>query len=143
MDIRAIIFDKDGTLLDFVATYTPATFAIINALAQGDTTLAERLGDSIGFDYPARRIKPGSIVIAGTNAQIADRLQRQLPSSDKQQFRKRISDLYQRYTQDHVTQIAGLAQCLHILQVHKIRLGIATNDDERLACGHLCAMGVA
>ena len=41
--IVGVLFDKDGTFVDFDATWGPATHAIIHALAGGDPALMRAL----------------------------------------------------------------------------------------------------
>src|SRR4051812_17027696 len=36
MPFKAILFDKDGTLIDFDGTWGPAAYEVMRALAQGD-----------------------------------------------------------------------------------------------------------
>ncbi len=36
MPIRAILFDKDGTLIDFQRTWGPATHVVLSQLCDGD-----------------------------------------------------------------------------------------------------------
>ena len=65
MAIRAILFDKDGTLVDFQRTWGPATHAVIAHLAAGDHATYERLAVVSGFIAADRRFLPGSPLIAG------------------------------------------------------------------------------
>ena len=69
--IDALIFDKDGTLFDFAATWVGWTEAVLLRLAQGDRARATAIGDHIGFDLAARRFRPDSVVIANTTAEVA------------------------------------------------------------------------
>ena len=43
MPIRAILFDKDGTLVDFQRTWGPATYDVLSELCDGDRAAFERL----------------------------------------------------------------------------------------------------
>ena len=43
MPIRAILFDKDGTLVDFQRTWGPATHTVMTQLCNGDSAAFERL----------------------------------------------------------------------------------------------------
>jgi hypothetical protein len=63
--IRAILFDKDGTLVDFQRTWGPATHAVIAHLAAGDQAVYDRLAAVSGFVTGERRFVAGSPLIAG------------------------------------------------------------------------------
>ena len=52
---EAIIFDKDGTLLDFAASWNPAIYAGICEIAGDDVALRERIASTLGFDMMARQ----------------------------------------------------------------------------------------
>ena len=47
--IRAILFDKDGTLVDFQQTWGPAVYDVMQSLAAGHHAIYERLAAAIGF----------------------------------------------------------------------------------------------
>jgi len=68
--IRGVLFDKDGTLIDFFATWAPAYEKAAHDLAGGDAALAERLMTVGGWDRTTRRFGPDSPLAAGTNAEI-------------------------------------------------------------------------
>ncbi|MCH7793725.1 MAG: hypothetical protein IH900_01095, partial [Proteobacteria bacterium] len=48
--IRGILFDKDGTLLDYAATWMTANRVAALAAAGGDRALSERLLIAGGYD---------------------------------------------------------------------------------------------
>lgn len=71
MAIRGILFDKDGTLVDFAATWLPVLRRAAEAAAQGDAGLARRLLSAGGYDLAEGRVAAGSPLAAGTSAEIA------------------------------------------------------------------------
>lgn len=71
MPIRGILFDKDGTLLDYHATWMPVNRELALRTARGDADLAERLLVLGGYDRAAGRIGAGTLLAAGNNLQIA------------------------------------------------------------------------
>src|SRR5665647_1618743 len=62
--IRAILFDKDGTLVDFQRTWGPAVHAIMQTLAGGRRAIYERLATASGFVESELRFLPDSLLIA-------------------------------------------------------------------------------
>ena len=64
MSIDALLFDKDGTLFLFEATWESWARAVLLRLSDGDLSRAEVLGRAIGFDLPAQRFERDSVVIA-------------------------------------------------------------------------------
>ena len=72
-DIRGLLFDKDGTLLDFNATWLP--FAKTQALkaAAGNEALASALLVMTGYDPRRGTFLPGSVMAAGSGRQVLAR----------------------------------------------------------------------
>ena len=50
MRVDGIIFDKDGTLFDFRATWDVWALGVIEELSEGDAALAQRIADAAVFD---------------------------------------------------------------------------------------------
>src|SRR5665213_4385197 len=69
--MRGILFDKDGTLLDFEATWTPVLTRLALEVAEGDAARAAALLDAGGLDPVTRRFRAGSAIGAGTTRTIA------------------------------------------------------------------------
>lgn len=70
-DIRAILFDKDGTLFDFHLTWMPGYRAIATDLAEGDPALTAQMLKATGYDPETGALEPSSALAAGSNAEIA------------------------------------------------------------------------
>jgi phosphoglycolate phosphatase len=69
--IRGLLFDKDGTLVDFEGTWRPVYEACSLAAASGDTGLALRLMQAAGQGADGR-IDPRSMLSCGTLDQVWD-----------------------------------------------------------------------
>jgi len=70
--LGAVIFDKDGVLVDFERTWTPAIRAAALEFADGDRHRALNLLRKVGFDEASGKFMPDSIWAAGTNADLID-----------------------------------------------------------------------
>ncbi|MGR3756454.1 MAG: HAD family hydrolase [Tranquillimonas sp.] len=136
--IGGILFDKDGTLFGFEATWCPWAVRTLTDLAGGDPALAGRLGRAIGFDLGRRRFAPDSPVIAGTPAQLAALLAPLLPG---------LTELEDRLNRQAAAAPQVPAVPLHplldALRGRGLKLGVATNDAEAPAWAHLRAAGVS
>ena len=137
--IRGVVFDKDGTLYDFEATWGRWTVELIDGLAEGDGRLAQRMADSVGFDLAQRRFDPASPVIAGTPDGAADLLGPHLPDLPRGALIARMNALAARAP---LVEAAPLAPLLAGLRGRGLRLGVATNDAESAARAHLQVSGV-
>ena len=69
--IKGLVFDKDGTLFDFAATWEAWAVAFLLRAANGDTDRAIHVGTQIGFDFQAQKFDRDSVVIAGTPHEVA------------------------------------------------------------------------
>ncbi len=69
--IRAILFDKDGTLVDYAASWTPINARAVTLAARGDEMLAARIAAAVGVDAAGRALGPTSIMAAGSAGEIA------------------------------------------------------------------------
>ncbi len=136
--ISAILFDKDGTLFHFEATWARWCAGLVAHLAEGDGTRAERLASALGYDLGGGRFLPHSPVIAGTAEDILDALMPEMPGGN----RARLWDLIAETTAvTPQVEAAPLLPLLTELRNLGLRLGVATNDTERVAVAHLEANG--
>lgn len=143
MPVAGILFDKDGTLIDFERTFAPATDAVIAALAGEDHLLRERLALAACFDLPQQRFHRDSIAIGGTNRDIARLWLPLLAGWSLEPLTMRIDRLYEAYSVSHLTPFDTLLPTLEALDTLGIPVGIATNDSEANARRHLEKLGVA
>ena len=129
--IKGIIFDKDGTLFDFNATWGAWTRNMIISEAGAR---ADEMADLLGYDMAAAVFRPGSIVIAETTDVVADAMLSLLPDTTKHDLIMRLGD-----ASKHVPQIAAapLRPVLADLRAMGLVLGVATNDTETAARANL------
>ena len=139
MRIRGILFDKDGTLFDFNATWGAWTLQLLTEEAGGDPLLLETLAAELGFDPEARRFRRDSLVIASTTAEVAEAI---LPHLPPQPISALIARLNARSMDVPQIEATPLGPFLQGLGAAGYRLGIATNDSEAPARAHLAAAGI-
>lgn len=137
--VTGIIFDKDGTLFDFNATWVAWTKAFLTELAGGDMQIAQALGGAIGFDMAGQSFAPDSPVIAGTPADVAGHLLPYLPGSTPAALITRMNASAALAPMQQATPLKPL---LSHFTAQGIRVGLATNDAEAPARAHLRAVGV-
>ncbi|MFM2278225.1 MAG: hypothetical protein RLZZ444_456, partial [Pseudomonadota bacterium] len=69
--IAAVLFDKDGTLLDFDRSWEPVNRRAALYAAKGDQALANRLMQACGMDPESGRVVPDSLFAASSTGEIA------------------------------------------------------------------------
>lgn len=142
MDIRAIIFDKDGTLADFGATFNRATRLVLDELCHGDMDLMEQAAEVLNYDLSGNLIKDNSIIIAGSGIDIAEVLSTVLPIEDVEDFGGVIDAMFGEITLNTVQALPGVQDALEHLHERQLFLGVATNDAQANAEDQLEAMQI-
>jgi HAD superfamily hydrolase (TIGR01509 family) len=65
-DVDAVVFDKDGTLVDLDALWFPPARAWVEAIAADDGEVAAALATRLGIDRDGHRLVPDGIAAAST-----------------------------------------------------------------------------
>lgn len=140
MNIKAILFDKDGTLIDFERTFAPALAAVIKELSDDDVGVANALAQSVEFELDTLNFNLDSIVIAGTNHDVATQFSLCLPNINIDKLAFELDGMFERHSAKSVVALDGMLDTLNILNGLGIPLGIATNDTEENARLHMEAL---
>ena len=140
--IRGILFDKDGTLLDFDATWLPAYRRGAEAVAglAGGGVRAEALLAAGGFDAATGRCAPRSVLAAGTNREIAEVWAR-LCSLDMGVVSRAIEREFLDASGYDAAPVTDLAAFFAALAARGLMLGVATMDGEAAARAALDRLG--
>lgn len=136
--IEGIIFDKDGTLFDFNATWGVWSLGLIQNEAKGDAQIAARLADVLGYDVENKRFRPGSVVIADTVQVVAEAILTVI-DDDKARLIARMNTAAAAVPQVQAAPLPALFDML----ARSYRLGLATNDAESSARRHLAQVGIS
>jgi phosphoglycolate phosphatase len=139
-DIGAILFDKDGTLFDFAATWEAWAARLLSKLSDGDRAKATALGDRIGYDFENTCFRQDSIAIAGTPGDLAQAL---LPAFPDLAHRHVFTLINDEAASVPMVEAVPLGPLLDQLIGHGLQLGIATNDAEAPTRAHLHGAGIA
>lgn len=138
--IHGILFDKDGTLFDFQATWGGWARSLAFDLTGGDSARAHALANVIGFDIATATFAPDSPVIAHTPDEIAEFLLPHVPDTDLRRLVARLNALA---AEAPMAPAVPLLPLLSGLAARGLRLGLATNDAEAAALAHLRSAGIA
>jgi phosphoglycolate phosphatase len=142
MTIRAILFDKDGTLIDVNATWIPIYREMLMDVFSTDLAGAEALMAKAGYDKATDRFRPGSILAGGTTRQLVDTL---WPGIDEQGAAEKVRLLDHGYThlvRDRLTPLMPLEPIFTELRAMGLKLGIGTNDSHVSAKAQMAEVGV-
>lgn len=145
MSIKGVLFDKDGTLLDFHATWMPAyrSAAHIVSREAGRPELAERLLSVGGYDHASGRCVPGLPLASGTNVDLARAWAAECGLDDVTGLVRQLEDIYAREAAPRAVPVGDLAALFTRLVGRGLHLGIATMDSEALAHDTVSRLGIA
>lgn len=137
--ITGILFDKDGTLFDFHATWGGWTRDLLLDLAEGNQDRAASLGLAVGFDLETGEFAADSPVIAHTPEEIALALLPQLPGKTRASL---VAQMNAAAATVALAPAVPLAPLLGDLRSRGLRLGLATNDAEAATRAQLKSAGI-
>ena len=142
--IRAVLFDKDGTLIDF-ASWLPVCDALACDLARaaGRPEAAREMLLATGYDRRLRRLAPDAVLLQGTNREIARQWRAVLGRAAPPDLEARVLAAFARHGDGEMTATADLPALFATLYGRGYALGIATNDDTRSARHSAGRLGIA
>lgn len=132
--VDALIFDKDGTLFDYHATWSVALGGLIDDLSGGDATIRTRLADVMDFDLDAGQFRPTSPIIACTNREAAEVIAQALPGRDVDALEEHLEDFA---AEAPLAPAVPLQPLMQDFREMALKLGVMTNDSERGARANL------
>lgn len=143
MKLKGVLFDKDGTLIDFHGTWMPAYRRAVAMVARtaGRPGIEERLLALAGYDVESDRCLPTSILAAGTTPEIA-RLWAQETGIDAAWLEEEIERMFDAYAPAFATPVKDLHAVLGRLESRDMTLGVATMDSRASAGATLARLGI-
>lgn len=146
MAIKGILFDKDGTLVDFFETWIPAYRAAVDLMMEmtGDPALGDRLLRLGGYDPDTGELDPRSLLASGTTGEICDLWAGEAGVADAREASRQLHDAMDEYASLYPVPVGdGLADLFRRLAGRGLALGVATMDSEAVACATVDALGLA
>jgi len=138
--IKAVLFDKDGTLFDFRGTWDVWAAGFLPELSGGDADVLNELAQALSFDLQAQAFLPNSLVIAGSNREISRVIAKVLKRKD---FDVVEQELAASAAKAPLAPAVELAPFLQGLKDAGYKLGVMTNDAHSVAQAHLGNAGVS
>ncbi|MEL6337871.1 MAG: HAD family hydrolase [Pseudomonadota bacterium] len=142
--IQAVLFDKDGTLFDFAATWRHPVERMLIALAPDPADRAEMAARG-GYDQATGRFTGGSALVEGDVAAIVEAWAPLRPDLGADGLRRRLTEIWSSPDSQPDALVPASRDLQHLLTGllgDGLTLGVATNDFEAAADEHLRAAGV-
>ncbi len=141
--IRGILFDQDGTLIDFNATWSAVARKMAMQAANDDVARADLLLDQSGLDLATGRFRADSVFAAGTNAEVVALWHPHLERDELAETVAMYDVLTAREGAASAVARPGIHDAIASLHAAGYRLGMATNDSTLGAEQTLVALGFA
>ena len=148
-DIDCILFDKDGTIMDFTLWIRWAE-ELVNLIGKSDHSYdKDLLAQALGFSYNQQTWDPEGPLAIGSSTDLLTILasglyQQKVPWNHAYQV---VNDAFHKLEdsfviEEHVKPIHGLTTFLEQAKVHDIKMGVVTSDNYNKAVDHLNALGI-
>ena len=133
--LKGLLFDKDGTLIDFFATWMPAYCQAADriAAAAGLPDHGDRLLLAGGYDRAGDRLEPESLLAGGTNEELIAMWRATLGIRAPADLDRIVLETFADHSEGDIRPTADLAPLFGDLRDLGYLLGIATNDDTHAA----------
>ncbi len=140
--LKGILFDKDGTLIDFDRTWGPAAYEVMRTLAEGDAQKFEALARVSEFLIPERRFLPSSPLVAGSSASYGPLWAQALGRPAGPALYAEMDELFRYWGLESLAPIGEPLAVATELAKRGLKLGIATNDAESSGRDQALALGM-
>jgi phosphoglycolate phosphatase len=127
--ISAILFDKDGTLIDFDKSWEPVNRKAAIYAAGGDMAMADRLMRACGMDPSSGKVEPDSLMAAASTAEIAGEMVHQGSAVPLADLTIALDRFFIEGAETSVP-VTDLVALFERLRRRGLKLGIASSDNE-------------
>ena len=127
--ISGILFDKDGTLLDYARSWVPVNYELARIAAGGDEALARTLLLAGGMDPDTGYVTPDSLLAAGNTVEIAEGMVAAGAPFTVEALAAHFDGLFANSAQLAVA-VTDLAQFFATMHARGYWLGVASSDNE-------------
>lgn len=128
--ISGILFDKDGTLLDYAKSWVPVNYELARIAAKGDAELARTLLVACGMDPDTGHVAPDTLLAAGNTVEIAGGMVAAGSPMGLDELSALFDGLFSRSAAMAVA-VTDLAGFFAVLHAKGYRLGVASSDNEQ------------
>ena len=142
MAVRGLLFDKDGTLLDFQASWTPIIRQAAASAAGHDLDLARLLMIMGGFDPETEECKSGSVLAAGNTRDLAELWAPHVADAEVDPLTETLERIFQEGAMLSATPVMPLEELFQGFSAEGYSIGCATNDSEAGAEATLKKFGI-
>ncbi len=142
MAIDAILFDKDGVLVDFDRTWKPALKSFAAKLANGHPEETERYLVAAGFDPNSDQFLAGSVWAAGHTIDLVRVWDPNGDEASHKALTVSIEEHCLTIKPASILPLDALQDLFAGLRRRQLKLGIATNDIERSALKTVAQFGI-
>lgn len=140
--LAGILFDKDGTFVDFDKTWGAATYAVMRTMSGDDAGAFERVVAAMHYEVEGRRFRATSPLIAGapdTYVHLwAEALGRPNDAAMLDAMNRHFAD----ETLRSLAPIGRPSAVMEQLHGRGLKLGLATNDSEASGRAQVAALGL-
>jgi phosphoglycolate phosphatase len=126
--LRAILFDKDGTILDYWKTWIPINREVALFAARGDQALADILLRLGGHDPVTDRVASGSLLAAAGLQLITDTFADHLGPRTPAHLYDNIARIFRDGGARSAVLLDGARDTVLVLKGRGFKVGLATND---------------
>ncbi|MDX5593133.1 HAD family hydrolase [Pseudovibrio sp. SPO723] len=143
MTIKAIVFDRDGTLTDLNRTWAPAYKYMLSNLADGDEALAHEMGEAAGYDFHAGAFHPHSPIRVTTLVEQSKPWLKMLGREGDMELVSQIERWTVEKAAETITAFPDVKEVLERINQAGLPIGLATNGSEESAISQLKQLGLA
>lgn len=142
MAIKAVLFDKDGTLIESSGTWVPFYKSILKTERGLGPEAVEAKMVAAGYDPATDSFLAGSILAGGTTRQLVEMWWDHETPEMHDILTKKFNVEFAPLALHHMKHLMPLSPVFDDLRALGLRLGVATNDSETSAVGHMRALNV-